>query len=223
MSVSQPNITIELDENASCTALALADVTGIYGVDGNVDGYGLSNGPTVNDIVTVTIILTYNSLGTDITFVFTVNSGVITACTLAVSSGTPVDIFDQLVSTAWPFTIDVPFNFFEDYGVSIPPFADEIFSVTYTVEGTVPDVFDFEAIANKAVVCASQCCIDKKFLEMDWSCDCAGDKIQHAMYGQALINQVLSAVAIGDLTTGLAALAKVKTICSDTAGGCGCS
>lgn len=223
MAISQPNITVDLVKNTSCTAIALADVTGIYGVDGNVDGYGISNGPSINDVSSVTVILTYNSLSTFITFVFTIVNGVITACTLTIQNGTPVNIFAQLTSTVWPFTTETPFNFYGDYGVDIPPFTDEIFSVSYTVAGDIGmENFEFVAIKNKEITCSSQCCTDKKFTDMDWLCDCAGDKIRLAMYGQALINQVIGATKQGDLTTALSALAKVKTLCSETSGGCGC-
>lgn len=225
MAVSPVNLTIALTTNGACNALYVADVTGVVGVDDNVDGYGVSGGPAVNDVTTVTVVCTYNSAGTYITYVFTVASGVITACTLAIQTGTPADIFAELTSTDWPFTTTTPFNLFGDYGVSIPEFIDEIYTVTYTIEGEVSvEAFNFDTLENKAVVCASQCCIDKKFLEIDWSCECASEAIRKAMYGQALINNVLAAEnETGDLDAGILALNKVKTLCDSTEGGCGCA
>lgn len=225
MSVSPLNLTIQLATNGACDALYLADISGTVGVDSNTDGYGISGGPAVNDVDTVTVVCTYNSAGTYITYVFTVVNGVITACTLAIQAGTPANIFAELTSTAWPFTTTVPFNLFGDYGVAIPDFIDEIYTVEYTIEGEVSaEAFDFDTLENKAVVCAVQCCIDKKFLGIDWGCECASEEIKKAMYGQALINNVLAAEAnTGDLAAGILALNKVKSLCDSTEGGCGCS
>lgn len=226
MPISPVNLTIQLTTSDACDALYLSDITGTVGVDDNVDGYGVSGGPAVNDVDTVTVLCTYNSAGTYITYVFTVANGVITACTLAIQTGTPADIFAELTSTAWPFTTTTPFNLFGDYGVTVPAFTDEIFTVEYTIEGDVSAVdFDFSTIENKAIVCNAQCCVDKKFLDIDWSCECSAADSKTAMYGQALINNVLAAeTSTGNLAVAISALDKLSILCgSTTSGGCGCS
>ena len=225
MAVSPLNLTIALTTDSACTALYVADVTGVVGTDGNTDGYDISGGPSHDDVTTCTVVCTYNSAGTYITYEFTLVNHAITACTLAIQAGTPADIFSELTSTAWPFTTTTPFNLFGDYGVSIPEFIDEIYTVEYTIEGEVTlEAFTFDTLANKSVVCASQCCIDKKFLGIDWSCECASEEIKKAMYGQALINNVLAAEdQTGDLSAGIGALNKVKSVCDSTEGGCGCA
>lgn len=222
MPLFPPNLTVELSKNDACSALFLSDITGVYGVDGNVDGYGVSGGVTINDVTGVTIVLTYNSLPSTITYGFTVALGIITACTLTIGSGTPADIFDELTSTVWPFESTDPFNLFGDYGVSIPEFADEVFSVLYTITGVADGGFEYSADGRLPVVCASQYCVDQMFVELDWECECVADSSKRALLGQSYINQVVAATAIGDLTTAITALNKVKAMCNTSIGGCGC-
>jgi len=224
MAVSPPLLTIQLDTSSDCTTINLSDTTGIVGDMGNTTGYGGSNGVAVNDVTTVTIVVTYGSLATTITYVFTVASGVITACTLKIASGTPANILTELVSTAWPFTTSVPFSLFGDYGVVIPNFTDDVYTVSYQIEGTnvTPEVFDFTTQENKVVLCAAQLCINKKFADIDWACECSSDKSKQAMLGQSYINQITASVGLGDLTTALSALEKVNRLCDTANGGCGC-
>jgi hypothetical protein len=223
MAVSQPNLTVSLARNSSCTALYLADLTGIVGEDDNVDGYGPDT-VLVNDVTTLVVVLTYNSIATTITYTFTIASGVITACTLKIASGTPANIFAELTSTTWPFTTTLPFNLFGDYGVSIPAFQDDIYSVAYTISGDHDaEAFEFTAVDTEPVTCAVQYCIDQKFVELDWACECAATKSKTALLGQAYINKTIAATTQGDLSTALASLAKAQEVCGITTGGCGCS
>ena len=151
-------------------------------------------------------------------------SGVITDATLAIQTGTPTNIFAMLTSTVWPFATTDPFNLVADYGVSIASFTDDVYSVSYTIEGTVGvDAFSFNTVANASIVCQTQCCINKKFADVDWACDCSSDKMRQAMKGQALINQVGYATSIGDLSAAITALNQAKLICDTSQGGCGCS
>jgi len=222
MAANSPNVTKALSTNGSCTGLFLADITGVVGVNNNVDGYGISGGPTTDDVTTVKVELIYNNLNTSITYAFTLVNSVITAATLTIEAGTPANIFSQLTSTAWPFTTTLPFNLFGDYGVNIPSFDDDIYSVNYTISGTVPDTFEIEAVKDKEVTCIVQCCIDKKFVDIDWNCDCADDKSKNAQLGQSYINTIVAATRIGDLSAGLIALNKAKVLCGNNDGGCGC-
>lgn len=223
MAVSPPVLSISLTRNSTCTSLLLADTTGEYGVDGNTTGYGLPSGPSINDITTVTIVVTYNSLPTTLTYVFTITSGVISTCTLQIASGTPVSITSNLTNTAWPFTASDTFDLFDDYGVTIPAFTDDIYTVSYKIEGTTPDVFDFETEDTSVVLCASQLCVNQRFASLDWSCECSSTKAKQAMQGQSLIYQVSSSVALGDLSVALSSLEDLKRLCDTSAGGCGCS
>lgn len=226
MAVSPLNLTISLAKNSACTSILLTDVTGVVGTDGNTDGYDISGGPAHDDVDTLTIVVTYNSLPTTITYVFTLVNHAVTACTLAIGSGTPADIFAELdpSNLVFPFEAANPFSLFADYGVAIPDFIDDVYTVSYTIEGEVSaEAFDFTTEESLAVLCSSQLCVNQKFAALDWGCECASDKAKTAMLGQAYINQVGSSVALGDLTTALSALAKVRSLCASTDGGCGCS
>lgn len=227
MAVSSPNLTISLTKNFTCTSVLLEDVTGEEGVDGNTDGYGVSGGPTHDDVTELVIVVTYNSLPTTITYTFTIAGHLISLCTLAIASGTPVDITAELPAENlnFPFIANNPFDLFADYGVSIPDFIDDVYTVSYQITGAItgPEAFDFTTESILPTLCSSQLCVNQKFADIDWGCECASEKAKTAMLGQAYINQVGSSVALGDLTTALSALAKLRTLCASTDGGCGCS
>lgn len=220
MAVSQPNVTIELTVNTGCSGLSLTDVTGLYDDPDNTGGYGLPSGPGVNDVVTVTVILSYNSLSNDVTYVFTVSSGTITAATLAISSGTPVSILTELPSTVWPFTD--PFDLTDGYGITLPDFEDDVYSVSYTIEGTVSAVaFEFEAVANILVECQTRCCIDKKWLNLDPDCCCENLCDTKAFLGEALLKKATYSAQYGDLNGAVLALNKAKALCNTLDCRCG--
>lgn len=226
MPVSPINLTISLAKNSACTSILLTDITGVVGTNGNTDGYDISGGPAHDDVTDLTIVVTYNSLPTTITYAFTLVNHAVTACTLAIGAGTPANIFANLnpSNLVFPFEAANPFSLFADYGVNIPDFIDDVYTVSYQIEGIVSlETFDFTTEESLAVVCASQLCVNQKFASLDWGCECASDKAKTAMLGQAYINQVASSVALGDLTTAVSALNKVKTLCDVTDGGCGCS
>ena len=229
MAVSEPNLTIVLSKNDACTEFNLTDTTGQYDGVTNFTGYGLPGGPACpsdgssTDIQTLEVILTYNSAGTSITYSFELTDSIeITAATLAIEAGTPVDILDQLPSTVWPFVL--PFNLVGDYGVIIPTFQDDIYSVSYTISGEVSaEAFEFTTIENKEIVCATECCKNKKFVEIDWNCDCATDKSKEANLLQTYLYQIPAAISLGDLSSAVTALNQAKWLCDSSIGGCGCS
>jgi len=209
--VTQPNITISLSVNTGCSGISLTDITGNYAVT-NTGGYGLPSGPAINDVTTVTIDVMYNTLGGSLTYAFTVLNGVIQTATLAIAGGTPTSILGSLPSTAWPFV--TPFDLTGDYGITIPTFEDDIFSVTYTVAGTVGiTAFSFQTISNLSVSCQTQCCLDKKWIDVDLDKDCSCD----AFYGQALLNQATYSAQYADLAKAVDSLNKAKALCD-----CGC-
>jgi len=225
MSVTTPNLSIVASLNSGCAGISVYDATGTYNALSNPGGYGLPLGPAVNDVTTVTITLNYRDFGTTLVYVFTVASGVITACTLSLGGATPVDIFTALTSTVWPFAEELPFDLTADYGVEIPTFVDDIYSVTYQIEGdtVAPEAFDFSTLANLPVTCNTQLCADKKWASIDATCECKSEKYNEVMYIQSLIYQTISATTIGDLTGALAALGQAKQKCDTTDCGCGCS
>lgn len=222
MAVSQPDLKIETTILSGCTGLQLVDNTGVYS-DSNYFGYGLPDGPTINDVTQLKITLKYNSIGTDAAYVFTINDGTITAATLSLGGVTPVNILSSLTSLIWPFTLTNPFNLTAStYGITMPNFADEVFQINYEILGTVdPDDFDFTSITYLPVGCNLRCCINKKWQEIDPNCDCSSDKIRQANYLEALYNQFYWACDAGNLTEALTALREGQSKCG-VKGGCGC-
>jgi hypothetical protein len=226
MAVSPLNLTIELTKSSDCTTIYLTDVTGVVGTDGNTDGYDISGGPAHDDVTSLTIVVTYNNFPTTLTYVFTLVNHAVTDCTLAIASGTPANIFAELdpSNLVFPFEASNPFSLFADYGVDIPTFTDDIYTVSYTIEGEVSaEAFSFTTEESLAILCAYQLCVNQKFAEIDWNCECASKKSQQALLGQAYINQVGASVALGDLSVGLSALGKLALLCQVSDGGCGCS
>jgi len=227
MAVSSPNLSISLTKNDACTSIIFEDTTGEYGVDGNTDGYNISGGPAHDDVTGFTIVITYNKLPTTITYDFTVAAHIISAATLQIASGTPANILAELpsVNLTFPFTSINPFDLFADYGVAIPEFTDDIYTVSYTIDGEIagPESFTFTTEESLAVLCASQLCVNQKFAELDWTCECASKKSQQALLGQALINQVGASVDLGDLSVGISALERLASLCENSVGGCGCA
>lgn len=227
MAVSAPNLTITLSKNDSCTSIMLVDSTGEYQVSGNTDGYGISGGPTIDNVTSLTIVVTYNSLPTTITYVFTMASHIISAATLKIASGTPASIFAELPAgnLNFPFVEGNEFDLFADYGIAIPEMTDDIYTVSYQIIGAItgPEAFDLTTEESISVLCASQLCVNQKFADIDWGCECANKKSQQALLGQGLINQVGASIALGDLSVGLSAIEQLNRLCDTSAGGCGCS
>jgi len=225
MAVIAPNLNISVTVVSGCTGLQLVDNTGVYNAVTNPYGYGLPTGPAVNDVDTVTITNYYNSLGTDAEFVLTVSSGTITAATLSLGGVTPVNILSSLNSLVWPPTSANPFNLTQDYGtVTMPVFADDVFKIDYTIEGTVtgPEDFDFTSTTYLPVGCNLRCCIDKKWQAIDVNCACGDDKVKEAMWLESQYNIFTYATDSGSLADGLTALREGQRKCEDGVGGCGC-
>lgn len=224
MAVSTPNLTIVVTQNSGCSGISLYDATGLYNAGTNPGGYNLPSGPDINDITTVTITVQYRDFGSTVQYVFTVASTVITDATLSLGGATPTNIFSSLTSTVWPFASTLPFDLTGEYGVTLPTFGDDIYSITYQIEGETDtlEAFDFSTIFNLPVTCNTQCCADKKWAAIDPTCDCSSDKYDQVSYIQSLIYQVMSVKSTGDLTASLAALREAKTKCELTDCGCGC-
>lgn len=222
MAVTAPNLTITVTTNDSCDELILEDVTGAYNALTNALGYGLPGGPDEADVTGVEIVMSYATLGTTLTYDFTVAAGVITAATLAIGSGTPASILSSLPSTAWPFDSTNPFNLIGDYGITIPEFEDDVFTTTYTITGEIagPEPFDFETTVYTPVTCNSRCCVNKKWVAIDPNCGCSNEAYKTAMYGESLLMQVEIAAEEGSLDTALAALEQLRLLCDQE--DCGC-
>lgn len=213
MAVTSPDLDITLTIQDDCAGLTLTDATGDYDVSTNPFGYGLPGGPTVNNVTLVEIALSYGALDTTLEYSFTVLNGTITAATISLGGATPVSILSALESTDWPFSDG--FDLTADYGLTIPDFEDDIYSVTYTISGTAagPEVFDFSSVVKKSVSCQTECCIQKKFIALDPKCGCEPDAVLTALWGQALLNQATFSAQYGYTDKAIEALNKAKDLC----------
>lgn len=220
MAVERPDVTIDLEVSNSCESLLLTDSTGTYNATTNPSGYGLPSGPAVNDVTGLSVVLNYDTQGTYITFTFTIASGVITAATLSVAGGTATSILSSLVSTTWPLT---SFDFFRDYSVTIPTFDLGVYSVDYTISGSVSGT-SFAFTTSKAILneCSANCCIQQKFASIDVSCGCANKEILSAMVTRGYLMAARYAAQSGDTDNAVLALNKANELCSAD-GDCGCS
>jgi len=208
--MAAPNLVIEIINN-DCSGLLFNDTTSDYGT-GDVIGVG--------DVAEVKLNLTYNSTATTLKYVFTLSSGVITAATLAINSGTATNVLTEITNTTWPFDSDNKFELTGNYGVTIPTFADDVYTIEYILSGTWDgDAFEYSSSRSKFVGCASRCCIDKKWADIDPSCSCSNSARERLVYGESLFYVADLASEDGNLTRALNALNELKLFCS---GDCGC-
>lgn len=216
MPVDSPDLSIALTLTDGCGTITLTDNTGIYPTADA--GYGLPNGPAVNDVDSLTVTVTGLKTAVSFVYAFTISSGTITAATLALAGATAVNILSQLDSTTFPLN---DFDLFGTYGVTLPSLDDDVYMVTYQIEGTADaEDFDFTVQAAQIVTCQTQCCIDKKFIDLDLSCGCSAGPLKEVEYLQALLTQAIKNVDYEFYQEGADKLAEAKSKC-DTAG-CGC-
>lgn len=206
MALSQPDLSVSVTLE-ECSGLTFSDTTGQYNATTNPLGYGLPGGLTSGDVTDVTLTLRYSRLSTDLVYVFEVTDHAITSATLSLGGATPVDIFSELDSTAWPLD---DFNLTADYGVTLPDFGDDVYKVTYQIEGSAddegtPTEFDYSTIYWEPVSCNLSDGVDRLWLDIDPSCDC-DDCIKKVMYAEAQLRTFQVAGEVGDLTMALSAL-----------------
>lgn len=227
MALERVNLSIDFDPNSTCDGLTFQDTTGSYNAVSNPEGYGLPNGIVVNDITAAEITLEYESESADITYAFTVASGVVTAATLSVAGATAVNILSELASTTFPFTSANPFDLAGDYGVTIPEQNDGLYQVVYTISGTstgggaLPSqTFSYTTSIEQLITCATNCCISKMEADLDPNCGCHSEAFDKAVRARAYLNMAISAAEYGKTDEAKEALTKASSMCE---GGCGCS
>jgi len=217
------NVTIGED----CANIVVDDTTGSYDVSTNPEGYGLPDGPTVNDVTGLVIVVTNQNEGWYLTYTFTISSGTITAATLGVSGATATSILTELSSTTWPFITAVnAFDATADYGVTIPDLTDGIYQVDYTITGEAPgdsappvdSPFSYTTSEYPVLSCDLCCCIDNMFIEAA-GCDCGCDGGNDAMTARYYFILSKYAAGRGDTDLAVANFEKAQSICDD---GCGC-
>lgn len=215
-----PDVRITVAANSACSGILLNDITGEY--PDAPSGYGLPGGPELNDATDAVIRAAFSLLGATLTYTFEITSQVITAATLAISGGTPVDILANLPSTVWPF---VDFDLISsDYGITMPEFVDDVVTVEYEVEGENGggDTFTGSATTTTTITCNAECCLDQKAIDLELNCSCKDNAaVLDTCFLNALILQAEASARKRYTERAAAALQKATTICADS-GNCGC-
>lgn len=212
------SLDIQLYTNAACTNLFLEDMTGAYTAT-NLGGYGSPN-PPANSVTSVTVTVDYTLLEISNVFEFTVSSGTITAATMTLDGGTPVNILSLLTSTAWPFTDTNPLNLTTtDWSDTLPSFDDMVYTVTYQVEGDSGGAFDVSTVESALVKCSVCCCINKKTLKIDIN---DTTKLVNSLIPVAYLKTASYAKADGLTDKANSYLQRAQAICDNSDCGCGC-
>jgi hypothetical protein len=201
----------------------LEDTTGEYNITTNPLGYGLPGGATINNVTSIVVVLRYSTLGTYLTYTFTVLSGVIQTATLAIEGGTPVNIFSILPSTAWPFASSNRFELTGDYGVDLPELQDGVFQIEYTISGSAgspAEAFSYTTSEQFVLDCETACCIDKMYADLDPNCGCSDEKQKKADEAYTWLQVARASAELGNTEKAVAALIKAKSICDCNCKGC---
>lgn len=226
MAITRPGLSIDVVVGASCSGFTIDDTTGAYNAVTNPDGYGLANGPTVNNVTGLVILVTNQNEGWYLTYTFTISSGTITAATLGISGATATNILAELSSTVWPFITGVnAFDATADYGVTIPDLTDGIYQIDYTITGqaygdSAPPVlsaFSYTTSEYPVLNCDLCSCIDDMFIESA-GCDCGCDGANKAMKARYYATLMKYAAERGDIDVAINNFEKAQALCD----GCGC-
>lgn len=223
MALNRVGVSIAVTKNEACSGLFLEDTTGQYNAVTNPEGYGLPGGATSDNVTNVIVVLRYSTLGTYITYNFTVLLGVIQACTLAIEGGTPVDITAELPHTVWPFDSDHQFELTADYGVTIPTIGDGVYQVEYTIEGEAgapAEAFSYTTSEQFVLDCEARCCIHKLYASLDPNCSCSDEKQKTADEAYTWLQTANYAAEYGDVDKAVDALKKAKELCDCNCKGC---
>lgn len=226
MAVSRPDLEINIVVGTQDSSIVVDDITGTYNPATNTGGYGLPEGPTVNNVTALRVILLNQSDGWYLTYSFTIDNGTITAATLGVSGATATSILSEMSSTAWPFITAVnAFDLTADYGVTIPTLSAGVYQATYTIVGTAtgslgtPEAFSYTTSEQPVLSYDLCCCIDNLFIEAA-GCDCGCDKGDRAMKARYYLTLARYAANNGDTELATNNFEKASELCDGNCAGC---
>lgn len=194
--------------------LYMQDATGSYSAS-NPGGYGAPNATSAS-MTSSSIVVNIN--GVAVTYSFTLASNVVTAATVTLGSGTPIDILADLDSTVWPFVDANPFNITPSYwDDSLPTLEDVNYNVRYTVSNGTP----VSTTDNYMYTFNTACCISQSLTQANMN-DREGLVNKLIPFAYMLVAQYNSAA--GSITAANAAINKAYSLCNnDSVSGCGCS
>ena len=206
-----------------CTQLLFSDITGflvaVCNDDYNEFGYGLVDGIALNDVTSAQLNIYYPNITTSITFNFIIVSGVITECLFTDINAVVTDVTSLLTSTVFPLT-DFDANL-AAYSATQPALTDGILSWDYTISGiSGGKSFSYTTSDDALISCSTDCCIENKYVALDLSCGCFGEKIKDLILSEVLLQGAKYAMNVGQDSKSESFLTKAKEICDSNCKGC---
>lgn len=206
-----------------CTQLLFSDITGflvaVCNDDYNEFGYGLVDGIALNDVTSAQLNIYYPNITTPITFNFIIVSGVITECLFTDINAVVTDVTSLLTSTVFPLT-DFDANL-AAYSATQPALTDGILSWDYTISGiSGGKSFSYTTSDDALISCSTDCCIENKYVALDLSCGCFGEKIKDLILSEVLLQGAKYAMNVGQDSKSESFLTKAKEICDSNCKGC---
>lgn len=206
-----------------CTQLLFSDITGflvaVCNDDYNEFGYGLVYGIALNDVTSAQLNIYYPNITTPITFNFIIVSGVITECLFTDINAVVTDVTSLLTSTVFPLT-DFDANL-AAYSATQPALTDGILSWDYTISGiSGGKSFSYTTSDDALISCSTDCCIENKYVALDLSCGCFGEKIKDLILSEVLLQGAKYAMNVGQDSKAEDMLAKAKEICDSNCKDC---
>ena len=206
-----------------CTQLLFSDITGflvaVCNDDYNEFGYGLVYGIALNDVTSAQLNIYYPNITTPITFNFIIVSGVITECLFTDINAVVTDVTSLLTSTVFPLT-DFDANL-AAYSATQPALTDGILSWDYTISGiSGGKSFSYTTSDDALISCSTDCCIENKYVDLDLSCGCFGEKIKDLILSEVLLQGAKYAMNVGQDSKSESFLTKAKEICDSNCKGC---
>ena len=221
--VERIDLTGRIKVEKGCTQLLFSDITGflvaVCNDDYNEFGYGLVDGIALNDVTSAQLNIYYPNITTPITFNFIIVSGVITECLFTDINAVVTDITALLDSTVFPLTdFDITLA---AYGVTLPGLVDGIIKWEYTISGVSGGLsFSYTTSDDALVSCSTDCCIENKYVDLDLSCGCFGEKIKDLILSEVLLQGAKYAMNVGQDSKSESFLTKAKEICDSNCKGC---
>lgn len=222
MSLVRIDLSGDVCVENGCSELNFSDTTGFLisacSDDQNNLGYGLVGGIALNDVTSAILNVYFPGITTPIVFNFTIQNGVIIACTLTDLSNISSDILIKLASIAFPL---VNFNTALNYGVKIPKVGDGLYKWDYTIIG-VSGGLDFSYTTSNGFTstCEAECCLGDNYLELSVDCSCSDKKMLDIIKQEIFLNGANYSLNIGMDQKANDFISKAKEICNNKCKDC---
>lgn len=223
MALTRVDLTGSICIEQGCTQLLFSDITGflvtVCNDEYNELGYGLTGGIALDDVTSAQLNVYYPGITTPVTFDFIIASHVITECLFTDLNGVITDITLLLASTVFPLTnFDITLA---TYLVTLPTLEDGIIKWDYTISGVSgSESFSYTTSDEALSTCSADCCIENKYVDLDLSCGCFGDKVKSLILSEVLLQGSKYAMNVGQDSKSEAMLLKAKEICGSNCSDC---